>query len=69
MAGEFWWSLNHLIQKEVGTGARIRTLTNGFGDRCATIDTTPIMFTILYINALYVHDTEQMVLPSRIELL
>ncbi len=29
-----------------GRGRRTRTLTNGFGDRCATIDTIP-----LYINS------------------
>ncbi len=27
---------------DFGRGRRTRTLTNGFGDRCATIDTIPL---------------------------
>ena len=30
-----------------GRGRRTRTLTNGFGDRCATIDTIPLCNSLL----------------------
>ena len=33
-----------------GRGRRIRTLTSGFGDRCATINTIPLWKIPLYIN-------------------
>ena len=32
-----------------GRGRRIRTLTNGFGDRCATIDTIPLYLIVKYV--------------------
>ncbi len=37
-----------------GRGRRIRTLTGGFGDRCATIDTIPLNIFKTYL--LYTND-------------
>ena len=53
---------NHLTKKRnhvpvaqsgfhCGRGRRIRTLTGGFGDRCATINTIPLcIYDIYYIS-------------------